>query len=230
MQKTGTKWLQRHVFPTIEGATPTNDNRVIFELLLNLTHHETFMSSTLETALREIGGRVLMSWECLAGMPWGDSDIDRNVSRLASVTPDAQIIVVKRDRGGLKQSLYGQYVNRGGWADFATFEQHVLRPEYLDVEAIIDRFATEFDRILVLDYQQLKTEPDAAIRQIERFAGVRFSRPLKASTVNPSLRGWRLQLLRWVNRCFRVSEFNASPRWPVDGAGGLRFVLQRGQG
>lgn len=227
MMKTGSTWLQRRVFPTIEGAVPTSDNRVMVDLLVNLTDDDRFMADTFRAALDELGGRALLSWECLSGRPWGFWDVDRNAERLALVAPDARIVFVRRDRDGWVRSLYGQYVNRGGFAGIRSFERDVLDPQYLDVDTIVGQFKERFRDVLVLDYPELRS--DVGIEKIERFADVQFRRPINRSVANPSLSGWRLQTLRAVNRLFRESEHNPSPRLPINGAGGMRNVLQRSQ-
>lgn len=227
-QKTGSTWLQESVFPTVEGAIPTTGNRVVYELLRSLTHEDEFLPDTFRTALDELGGRVLLSWENLGGQPYGVSDVDRNVDRLAEVAPDARIVLVHRDREQMIRSAYSQYVNMGGWRSRKAFEREILTWDFLDFEGTISRFRERFESVHVLPYQTLVNDPDRAIGLLEHWLDVRFPRPLDVAKTNQSLRGWRLQLLRAVNRAFRKSEINPDPWLAVPGAGVLRHLLQRG--
>lgn len=225
LMKTGSTWLQRQVFPKVERAVPTSDNKVMTDLLMNLTDDDRFMADTFRAALDEIGGRVLMSWECLSGRPWGHWDIGRNVDRLVSVAPEAMIVLVRRDQGEWLRSLYGQYVNRGGIFGQERFEREILDSRYLNVDATVAKFEERFPKVLVVDYADLRS--GVGIGKVEQFADVRFRGPLDGGAVNPTLTGWRLVTLRAVNRLFRESEHNPSPRWPIEGAAGMRNVLQR---
>lgn len=230
--KTGTTWLQRDVFPSVQGAVflppPTHPGDVYRPLLHNLVSHDYFLATTFHAALAEQPRPVLISYEALVGSPWGEGhDPDTRATRLAEVVPGARIIVTLRSRDELAKSLYAQYVNEGGHLRAGAFERTVLSDAYLDSDAAVARFKSLFPHVLALEYDQICRDPLAAVDAIASFAGIDLSLPLNVRRHNPSLKGWRLRFLRRWNRWFRVSGHNPSPLIPVPYAKVMRRVLQR---
>ena len=226
--KTGTTWLQKRVFPTAEGITPVGSHPVIRPLVASLARDEKHMPATLRAALGEIGGRALVSYEALVGSPWGHGPSpQQRAERLASVVPDAKIILTVRDPDDLRRSLYAQYVNEGGYLRKPSFAKHVLSSDYLDAEAAKARWHSLFADVLVVAYERLRSQPEAVVREIASFADIGLSVPLPGRRDNPSLSGWRLWLLRSWNRHCRRSAMNPDPWLPVPRAHLMRKVLQR---
>lgn len=227
--KTGSTWLQRHLFPTVEGASFA-DGRIFLALMRNLTEDDDFYESTFRAAVAEAGERVLLSYETLAaGHPFEPTkEPDRIADRLLRVAPGARIVLFTRDREALARSVYAQYVQVGGCIPRSRFEQTELATDYFDINAAIERYRERFEQVLVLSYEQFRADPKECIARLERFADVRFTIPVQTSAVNVSLHGWRLAVLREWNRMFRRSAYNPSPPLPLANAATMRKVLQRG--
>ena len=229
MHKTGSTWLQRAVFPTVHGATFLR-GPIFKALLRNLAGDDFFFESTLRSAISEgANGRALLSFEGIAGNPWGEEpfDPDRGADRLQRVVPTAQIVLVTRQPDSLARSLYAQYIHEGGFQSRRVFEESTLLTSYLDMDRAIDRFRSRFDRLLVLRYEQLQSDPAAFIHHLEDYCDISFTCPVKNSTPNASLRGWRLAVLRRWNRMFRKSALNPRPPLPIPYAGVMRTILQK---
>lgn len=229
--KTGSTWLQQQVFPSVKGATFASGP--IFNALLrrNLTQQDFFYEETFRAAISETtSGRLLLSNENLAaGKAWGPvNKSDRHADRLVRIVPGAQIVLFTRDRASLTRSLYAQYVKQGGYVSQSTFEKSLLNQDCLDMERVIDRYKSRFDSVLVLPYEQLRTQPRECIRRIEEFCDVKFEVPGEKRSANVSLYGWRLGLLRKWNRVCRASKYNSNPPLRVPGAGALPMLLQKG--
>ena len=226
--KTGTTWLQKRVFPTAEGAVSVHSHPVIRPLVASLAGDEHYMPTTLRTALDEIGGRALVSYEALVGNPWGNGPSpQQRAERLARVVPDAKIILTVRAPDDLRLSLYAQYINEGGYLRRPSFEEQVLSDEYLDAEAAMARWRSLFEDVLVVSYERLRSQPEATVDEIADFADIGLHVPPPGRRDNPSLSGWRLWLLKKWNRLFRRSALNPDPWLPVPRAHLMRRALQR---
>lgn len=230
--KTGTTWLQRDVFPTVQGAVflpPLHRAGDVYRPLLhNLVNRDHFLSTTFRAALAEQGRPAVISYEALVGSPWGEGhDPYTRAARLAEVAPGAKIIITLRNRDELSKSLYAQYVNEGGHLRPVEFDRSVLSHAYLDSDAAVARFESLFPQVLVLQYDQLRRDPVAAVDEIASFAEVDLSLPENSRRHNQSLKGLRLRFLRRWNSWFRVSPHNPSPLIPLPYAKMMRQVLQR---
>ena len=228
--KTGSTWLQDEVFPNVVGAISTSHDKIAYQLIRNLTEGETFLEHTFSAYLGEAQGRVLLSYEGIIGSPWnlGVSASER-ADRLKMVVPDADIVVVRRDPEELRRSLYVQYIQQGGIGTEDEFEADVLNDDYLNVDIGIDRFRERFDRVHVFEYELVRRSPDQFLAQLGEAVEAEFPAPQKVATVNPSLRGWRLDVLRWWNKAFRKTMWNTDPWVALPGAGLFRYALQISQ-
>lgn len=228
--KTGSTWLQEEVFPSVQGATFVS--APIFNALIrNLRYDDFFYERTFRAAISETtSGRLLLSDENLAnGRAWRPilDDPDRSADRLVRIVPHARIILFTRDRDALVRSLFAQYVKQGGYVSRAAFEKTLLDPNCLDMDRTIERYQSRFERVLVLPYEQFRSEPRECIRRIEEFCDVTFEIPAEKRSANVSLHGSKLGLLRRWNRVCRASKENPNPPLPIPGAGALAVLLQR---
>lgn len=228
--KTGSTWLQEHIFPNAQGVIPTTEDKLAYQLIRDLTEGEVFRHSTFEAYVNEAPGRLLLSYEGIVGSPWNlGVTADERADRLLSVVPDADIVVVRRDPSELRRSLYVQYIQQGGAGTESTFEEKVLNRDYLDVDGGIARFQQRFERVHVFPYELLKRSPAEFLAQLGDAVDAGFSLPERVALVNPSLRGWRLSTLRWWNRAFRKTMWNPDPWVALPGAGVFRYALQYAQ-
>lgn len=228
--KTGSTWLQEVVFPSVQGATFAS-GPIFKALLRNLKKDDVFYESTFRTAISETtSSRLLLSDEYLAASrAWVPVtyDADRSADRLARIVPGARVVLFTRDPDTLAGSLYAQYVKQGGYVSQKRFEKSLLNRDSLDMNRAIKRYRSRFDSVLVLPYEQLRSEPRECIRRIEEFCDVTFEFTAEKSSANVSLYGWRLSLVRRWNRVCRVSKYNPNPLLPIPGAGALPVLLQK---
>lgn len=228
--KTGSTWLQRHVFPTVREATFGN-SEVFRALLRSLIIDRRSHEKALQAAVYEVGGRVLLSNETLAaGRPWRGwqrVSADCIADRLSRAIPEARIILFTRERQSLVRSLYSQYVRQGGHLPWRAFEERVLLDEYLDLRSAIERYRSRFQHVIVLDYERLRDDPEGCVSQIGAFCEVEFEYPSHTPSVNVSLSWWQLHALRAWNRFFRASRHNPKPPFPLPHADVMTRILQK---
>jgi len=228
--KTGSTWLQEHVFPHAQGVIPTTHDKLAYQLIRDLTEGEVFRRNTFEAYVREAPDRLLLSYEGIVGSPWNlGVTADERADRLLSVVPDADIVVVRRDPSELRRSLYVQYIQQGGAGTESSFQANVLNRDYLDVDGGIARFQERFERVHVFSYDVVKRSPGEFLTQLGDAVDAVFPLPERMALVNPSLRGWRLSVLRWWNRAFRKTMWNPDPWVALPGAGVVRYALQYAQ-
>jgi hypothetical protein len=124
--KTASTFLQKRVFPYVEGCAYLHalpENRELRPLMHNMYFCDAaeYMPRTLATYLQEWRaahpGRFLLSDENISGglfLPvpnW-----ERNAERLHAQLPDSRIVVVVRQQQTMLRSVYALYVQRGGVA------------------------------------------------------------------------------------------------------------------
>jgi hypothetical protein len=188
--KTGTNWLQRHVFTSaaLGFVTAANEKKIKGQLV---TPHDlefdpvrcrAVCAKWIERA--GTGGQVpVLSAESLSGdMLYGAFDSARLAERLASVFPEGKVLIVIREQRQMIFSSYHQYAKMGGplalgeylrqppprnahpWTFvFAQFEYDRLIAHYNDL------FAEE--NVLVLPYELFRSEPQEFVRRVTEFAG-----------------------------------------------------------
>lgn len=223
--KTASTWLQRCVFPFAGGARFVSPEPLFRALLHNLVGQDP-RPDVLRTALDGVDGRSLISFESLSGSPWRDGpSATECADRLHAAVAQAVIVIVRRDVEELADSLYRQYVNEGGHTSQRHFKDHVLRSGYLDLDGTIDAYRRRFEPVLVVEYRDLRTDPSGTLARLATSTGLDFSN-FDLRRVNPSLHGWRLELLRRWNRLCRTSTWNPHPPLPIPGAVRIRRLLQ----
>jgi len=114
LAKTGTTWFQQRLFPQLD-------------LLFHHVSHYDIIN-------KPIKGKTLFSFEGLSGTPYNN---DRFViaDRLKALFPDAQVLVMFREKESYLQSLYSQYLRGGGTGSFCWFKEYLSHVDgFLDWE------------------------------------------------------------------------------------------------
>ena len=214
--KTGTSWLQRHLFRT--------ENRGFARLLLSSRHSDFIWVDDFEfdparyraefgpdiAKAREAGRVPVVSSERLSGNPHsGGYDSRRLADRLRAVFPDARILIVIREQRGMILSSYGQYVRAGGVCSLrdylrgpGDFRLPWFRLSYFRYDRLIRHYQSLFGReqVLVEAYERFREDPEAYVRRICDFCGVVLKEELPYRQVkNPGLGPLALGLQRRLN-------------------------------
>jgi len=188
LSKTGTTFLQKNVFPFLDGVEFFDNNEFRISSALsrekvNLISDETFSNDYL----------------------WFDNAGRFEVAdRLYRLFPDAKVMVFVRDVESFKRSMYKEYVLWGGSLGFDSWVKWCLlsNPGIFDFERYVTYLKKLFDQVLVVDYDDFKKDNQSVISRVCGFMGVGvpvFDRkPLNVSLDEKVIGRWR-----WWNGFFR---------------------------
>lgn len=196
LQKTGSSFLQQSVFPCLGGCDYFRGTDTFKKYVWNAT-----------------AGKLLLSHEAFQGAPvkivsqgpkgWLNSRHHR-LHILSNLWPEANIIVVVRQHGEWLSSMYRQYLHLGGTADFDNFfntESDCLVERagliYKDLVATIKYHFRS--KILIINYNGLRKEPDATLHLLSDFIGCEFIKPVHQREINPSVKNLQARILRFFN-------------------------------
>ncbi|MCB9233630.1 MAG: sulfotransferase [Bacteroidia bacterium] len=233
MPKTATTFLQKEVFPKVEGAFYYGRDHDLWDLIFHLPFkHRRFedvgaLQARIAAARERIGEKTLLiSHESLSGHPWHNfMNHEEGAAMLKELFPEAKILITLRRQDDFLESLYlhslqvgfAQKVNR-----FLNFEQGKfgsyryngglnIDVHKLDYAWMVDVYAELFDRenVLVLPYEEIKKDSKGFLDKIFAFAGLTpFYPPKPKKKVNRGLSKSTSRLALWFNPCFRNSQSN----------------------
>ena len=230
--KTGTTWLQHVVFPREElGFAVPVDSRTVrngvvlpHPLSFDVAACQAEMCPPIEQA-RQVGRVPVVSCEALSGeFLSGGYNCAENAQRLAQIFPNAKILIVIREQRSMIRSAYSQYLKSAGTLsarDWLTQNRSAVSQnrglfsaEFYQYDRLITIYQTLFGRanVLVLPYEQLKTEPLTFVASIMQFCDLNpsqgklqrvgttraYNRSL--SPVSLAVRRRVNVLVRWQNR------------------------------
>ena len=226
--KTGTTWLQRHVF----GDPGSGFSQIGGAQHLIAVNAFDFRPKRIR---KQMGRKVVqaqaqglvpvLSSERLSGEPhFGGYDSELIADRLAAVFPDARILVVVREQTSMFLSIYKEYIRRGG---AASLRQYLSAPsdgywlpqfrfEFLEYHRLIRYYQDLFgaENVMVLPYELLLTQPGTFLGQIGEFVRIQIVQP-QIRSVNVSLSAFTLGLKRHLNR-YLVLDGPVNPAPPFD--------------
>ncbi|MBA3492053.1 MAG: sulfotransferase [Rubrobacteraceae bacterium] len=224
--KTGTTWLQRHVF----GDAGSGFSQLGGAQRLIAVNAFDFRPKRIRKQMeRKMGlaqGLVpVLSSERLSGEPhFGGYDSEIIADRLAAVFPNARILIVVREQMSMFLSIYKEYIRRGG---AASLRQYLATPrdgywmpqfrfEFLEYHRLIGYYQHHFgaESVMVLPYELLRARPGRFLGMIGEFVGVPVVEP-QVRPVNVSLSALALSLKRHANRYF-VLDGPVNPAPPFD--------------
>lgn len=162
--KTGTKFLQKRVFPKLKGV------KFFWKPLLSyaLTYPYFFP-------------KILISDERLSG--WCEHKLDPSwrthvLSSLKQMYPNAKIIVtLRKDEEEFWESNYAQAAYQGEKSlhhykgSFESFKK-VVHKDWNNHELIIQEIKERWDDVLILNYKELQTDVNSYVKKICAFMGV----------------------------------------------------------
>lgn len=213
--KTGTTWLQRQLFRREERgfawfSLAAKRNFVWaddFEFEPNRYRAE--FGAEIDRAW-ETGRVPIISSERLSGNPHsGGFDSRRLADRLQAVFPDARILIVIREQRAMILSAYGQYVKAGGACSLKDYlrgprdyRMPSFRLAFFRYDGLIRHYQSLFGRgrVLVEAHERFRADPEAYVRRICDFCGVKLDVALPYERVeNPGLGPLALALQRRLN-------------------------------
>jgi hypothetical protein len=199
LARTGTTWLQKHVFansphlftpadpslPPMERAKQLGrrlckdgGERLVNELDFDIAAFRRGCDAILVPASQ----RAVISSERLSGSVLSGG-FDRAIlaRRIKAVFPEARILLVIREQRALLMSMYIQYLKYGGWHTIRDFVDPpsdgrlpCFAPSYLMYDRLIDLYQETFgkDNVLVLPYELFATAIEDYVGAICAFVGV----------------------------------------------------------
>lgn len=224
--KTGSSWLQAHLFGA-DGSSfelPWTVDQIARQLVD--PHPFEFdpdaVRSAIESGLRqsiEAGRTPVMSCEELSGNPQSGGYANQLVAdRLHRIVPEARILIVIREQRSMIRSCYRQYVRMGGVASLARYLHPTsvgprvprFRFDNFAYHHLIGHYQSLFgaDQVQVLPFEALRADQTSFVRSITSFAGVPVPEGLPTERVYASHSGCTAALQRQLNRLFGHTSVN----------------------
>jgi|GEM_PF-6786773 len=223
LHKTGTTFLQQSFLPNFAkttGYVPLRGKNSLhaFKEYVLREHDFTYDPSVAKKLFLEahssIGSnseKITLSEEQFSGSPWNNAkDRKRNIDRLLELFPNASIILVLRKQETMTQSLYHEYIKKGGtvhWEQFLRIKRNDLefsRGDYLNYGVYYEYLSSRVSaqNVLVLCYEEMVEDPTSFFSKLFQFYGVDEKVPeeLLEKQNNTSIRGKNIHKLRWMNK------------------------------
>ena len=223
LHKTGTTWLQNRIFAPKDGTELVycGDIELIYRSFISPAAGQ-FSAGTARQALAPYLARgvaralpVVLSGEALAGRPFHSKYYRQHTARrLAESFPKARILLTIREQRAIIYSMYGQYLRFGYTASLAEFlrpvppgssHHPILDRGFYDYMQLLRGFEQYFpaDQIMILPFEWLLDQPQAAIARLANFTGHVLTPPPPGATEQSSNPAWSdlaYAVLRHLNR------------------------------
>lgn len=220
MHKTGSTFLQRYVFPSIEAVHYLK------------TPHLVDLSRCMDSE------KLVISSEGLTGIPWRYPGQEKHswaedraiiLRNLKTLFPEVYIIIGFRKHADLIRSLYKQYLHEGGYLrleEFFNFDQEpIISPRDLHFKEIIVHLGELFgQRIFSFVFDDLKNG-ERLMEGLTHFLGVPPITVKKPpGDYNRGVRDIQSRILRVLNRAAN-SQLNPDGFLPLNNVFFRRFGL-----
>ena len=221
VQKAGSTWLQKEVFPTFKDVTVLTkeiESYAIFHRYLIYgkpvgdDEDSQQRRDTLDRLLAEIESEdrtYLLSSEGLSGSQYLKG-FDQNAikQRIQELNCEKKILLLVREQKSLLRSIYKQYVLDGGTLDEDQFQDSRLNAKFLDVGFFDFQSKCELwmdcvtkDNFKVMAYEDISRYGHQTFAaKIGEFFGLELSGKVDERWVRTGLTGTRLRMVRWFNR------------------------------
>lgn len=227
--KTATTWLQETVFSDTRFFRSLMSHTEISEVFV-APHDFTFDAERArdEVARRCEGAQEgvadVISSEILSGnIITGSRDSMVIADRVAAIGQPAKVLFTVRSQQRIAQSVYMQYLKRGGRLSIGDYLSFAPEPGYfwfdpgsLEFDRLVRAYAERFgaDNVMVLPQELLAKDEKAYLRLLFAFAGLDEAkaesefRVASARGVSPPASG--VPILRLAN-AFRNTQLNPGP-------------------
>jgi hypothetical protein len=233
--KTATTWLQQVLFNNTEMGfySPWNRGQITndFIKLDALTFDSQAARTKYENGISEAAKNDMiatLSHERLSGYPAsGGFDSKLIADRLFTSFGDASVLIIIREQKSIIRSWYAQYIKDGGGVSLKRFLD--LPPEdlfrmplfsrnFYKYDALIKYYQKFFtkDRVLVLPFEMLATDPTSFVDRIVEFTGIEKVPSISVEPYNKGKGVLRSMAGRYGNRLFSLNQLNscALVDWP----------------
>jgi hypothetical protein len=182
LPKTGTTFLQNNVFPyfkDINYIDCINPKKGYKEIHLN-----PFYLKVDNEKINLISDERITS---LGYLNFPYIDIFEKIRILSQVFPTAEIIFVNRDKNSLIKSLYKQYGKYGyGVLNFDDWYNSEFDLSLLIIDEYLKFINSLFDKVLILNYEDLFRNQEEFIMNICDFIGISFPENYDKKSVHVS--------------------------------------------
>jgi hypothetical protein len=199
--KTGTTFLQKKLFPSLDGIN--YKNYAESEILLKSIYDDTTVEyKNSDSQTLNLPENTLLSYEGLVGK-FCTGHYSYEIALRLKQAGVTKILITIRRRDKMLESLYRQYVQLGGVLSASNFikSRKYFRWSYLDYRTLINHYIDLFgnQNVLVLCQEELNKDIESVIKKLENFLPVRHTRKKVYDRENRSLSFWSIHLLRFVN-------------------------------
>ncbi len=237
--KTGSSWLDRHLFKNPSSGFiwwnyPQLRHQIVgpHSLAFDIAKCSEQIQSSLPAKLDDKVPVIAM--ERLSGNPHsGGYDSKEIADRLIALFPKGRILIVIREQKQIILSTYNQYVRASGQCSLSNYLEQPQLGGYKIPLFSLDHFAYNFlidyyqklfghSNVLVLPYEQFKTDPKSFVSQILAFSGIQDSAALVETLpyhdrVNTSLSWMATLLMSTLNPLImKPSQLNPTPLLPFN--------------
>lgn len=234
--KTGTSWLQNHVFlqhPELLYVDWPSSHPDIARLLYELVGARDldFDTDSMRDRLFEklsgldkSGKKMVVSRESLSGDFISAENVSRTASRLHQVFGPTKILVVIREPFSMLASIYSEYVKIGGTLSLRNFIRdplvagHLLErlKYYKQLQAYVDEFGR--DNVMIKLFDEFRGDEKKFLQDILTFIGCENTEfyPQSSQIANPALTRPGAFVLRFLNRFIRTHINPGSSLLPLD--------------
>ena len=244
--KTGSTWFQQCLFNRADaGYCQTPDRNVIPEQLVlpralefDAGEAARHFAPLLDEG-RANNATPVVSHERLSGNPHsGGYDSKEVAQRIATVFPNARILIVIREQRSMIASTYKQFVREGGAvsvrrylhpAPSGRFRVPLFTFAYFEYHRLIQLYQELFgaDRVCVIPFEAFRKDSMAVCKQICDFTGDSMPDVIHSERRNVGMGGLSMAVQRRTNFLFSRDTVNpAAPLHSVLITGGLRRLMR----
>ena len=220
LHKTGSTWLQRQFFPSIQGAVFKDDFGPTHRSFINpgfgkfsLYMVETQLSDLMATS-RIRGVPLILSDEALGGRPFGQRFYSQIFAfRLKAAFPDARILIVCREQRAILGSFYGEYLRYGHSRSLLQFiqsggpdsksEEGSVR-DYYRYDQMLDFYRGVFGEknVVMVPMEWMLRNPEGMLERLSELLGSElcFVRSPNMQTERPAWSSWAQGIQRLANQ------------------------------
>ncbi len=184
--KTGTTFLQKSFFERFECFLRVPQRKIFHELIYphDFTFDTARATDFVQTAQNSAASRnavAVFSNERLSGGPHsGGYDSLQILHRIKACAPEARILVFVREQKAMLLSMYAQYVRGVGCLSLQEYcgssrinhRKELFQPIYLDFELLVRAYKNEFERVMVLPFEQLVADYKSVLRSVLAVSGL----------------------------------------------------------
>lgn len=191
--KTGTSWLQAHLFSSAALGLGMVEMEQVRKTLIadrplqfDSSNCGTILGATIDQ-IRAKNLYPVISHEELSGNPLSGGYKSKELAqRLLDVFPDAKILITIRDQRAIIYSCYQQYIKIGGRASLSDYVYPpprwgaripLFELDNFKYHFLIEHYQKLFgkENVCVLPYEQFFSEPTKFVGRILDFAGINLS-------------------------------------------------------